>query len=115
MFTNPKIQKFAQDVFMMQLERRGGEDKKRGLDYIKRNTVDGFTRGKVTNVTLRNWFSLLAETRPEYANEDYDALCRDEMGREATNELRFQMRLEIVNLYRHTLEAIQSAGEQARS
>lgn len=115
MFTNPKIQKFAQDVFVMQLERRGGEDKKRGLTYIKRNTVDGFTRGKITNATIRNWVSLLAETHPEYTNEDFDALCRDEMGREATNEVRFQMRLEIVNLYRHTLEAIQSAGEQARS
>lgn len=100
MFTNPKIKQFANDVFAMQLERRGGEDKKRGLAYIKRNIVDGFTRGKITNATLRSWFSLLAEKHPEYVNEDFDSLCRDEMGREATNEVRFQMRLEIANLYR---------------
>lgn len=105
MFTNPEIQRFAQDVFAMQLEHRGGEDRKRGLTYVKRYIVDGFTRGKITNATLRNWFSLLAETKPEgYANKDFDALCRDETGREAINEMRFQMRLEIANLYRNAIQ-----------
>lgn len=104
MFTNPKIKQFAQDVFASQLERRGGEDRKRGLAFIKRNIVDGFGRGKITVGTLRGWFSQLAETQPYYTNEDWDALCRDEQGREAMNELRFQMRLEIANLYRNAVQ-----------
>jgi len=104
MFTNPKIKQFAQDVFAAQLERRGGADRKRGLVYIKRNIVDAFGRGKITVGTLRNWFSQLAEIRPDYTNEDWDALCRDEQGRDAMSELRFQMRLEIANLYRNAKE-----------
>lgn len=105
MFTNPKIKQFANDVFAMQLERRGGEDKKRGLAFIKRNIVDGFNRN-VTNKVLRDWFCILAKTKSEYAIEDFDALCRDEQGREATNEVRFQMRLEITNLYREAMQSL---------
>jgi hypothetical protein len=108
MFTNPKIQQFAQDVFAMQLERRGGKDKKRGLDYIKRNILDAFARGQITNARLREWFITLAESRPDYASEDWDAFCRDEQGRDAISEVRFQMRLEIANLYRVATEQIES-------
>ncbi len=100
MFTNPKIRTFAQDVFNYLLERQGGADRSRGLRYIKRYIVDGFSRGKITIGDLRTWFCKLAETQPEYQCEDWDALCRDEQGREATGELRFQFRLEIANLYR---------------
>src|SRR5205085_4474601 len=100
MFTNPKIRTFAHDVFNYFLERHGGADKSRGLRYIKRYLVDGFGRGKITIGDLRSWFCKLAETQPEYSCEDWDALCRDEQGREATGELRFQFRLEIANLYR---------------
>lgn len=100
MFTNPKIKAFARDVFDYYLERQGGDDSARGLRYIKRNIVDGFNRGKITTGDLRRWFCNLAEVRPEYTSEDWDALCRDEQGRDATGELRFQFRLEIANLYR---------------
>jgi hypothetical protein len=106
MFTNPKIQQFAQDVFAMQLERRGGKDKKRGLDYIKRNILDGLARGQISNSRLREWFVALAESRPDYENEDWDALCRDEQGRDAIGEVRFQMRLELANLYRIQKESL---------
>lgn len=114
MFTNPKIKQFATDVFAMQLERRGGKDRKRGLADIRRNLVEGFARD-VTNATLRDWFAQLAKTRSEYRNEDFDALCRDETGREAMGEVRFQMRLEIANLYRQAHEAIQETEQSARS
>jgi CRISPR-associated protein (Cas_CXXC_CXXC) len=100
MFTNPKIRTFAHDVFNYFLERQGGKDKSRGLRYIKRYIVDGFSRSKITIGDLRSWFCKLAETQSEYNCEDWDALCRDEQGREATGELRFQFRLEIANLYR---------------
>jgi CRISPR-associated protein (Cas_CXXC_CXXC). len=100
MFTNPKIRTFAHDIFNYFLERHGGADRSRGLRYIKRYLVDGFARGKITIGDLRSWFCKLAERQPEYRCEDWDALCRDEQGREATGELRFQLRLEIANLYR---------------
>lgn len=108
MFTNPKIQQFAQDVFAMQLERRGGKDKKRGLDYIKRNVLDAFARGQITNSRLREWFITLAETHPDYSNDEWDMLCRDEQGRDAIGEVRFQMRLEIANLYRNAAKQIEA-------
>jgi hypothetical protein len=100
MFTNPKIKSFAHDIFNYFLERQGGEDKARGLRYIKRYIVDGFSRGKITVGDLRDWFCKLAVIKPEYRCEDWDALCQDEQGRETTGELRFQFRLEIANLYR---------------
>lgn len=108
MFTNPKIKHFAADVFAMQMEKRGGKDAKRGLTFIKKNILDAFGREKFMNARLREWFCLLAETRPSYENEDFDALCRDEQGRDATAELRFQMRLEMMNLYRKQIESLEN-------
>lgn len=108
MFTNPKIKEFARDVFAMQMEKRGGKDAKRGLAFIKKNILDAFGREKFMNARLREWFCLLAETRPDYECEDFDALCRDEQGRDATAELRFQMRLEMTNLYRKQIETLQN-------
>jgi hypothetical protein len=108
MFTNPKIQQFAQDIFAAQLERRGGKDKKRGLDYIKRNILDGLARGQITNARMREWFITLAESHPGYENEDWDALCRDEQGRDAIGEVRFQMRLELANLYRKAVKQVEA-------
>ena len=100
MFTNPKIQTFARDVFDYFMEGKGGRDRARGLAYIKRHVLEPFGRGKVTNNVLRQWFCKLAETREGYRCEDWDSLCRDEQGNDATGELRFQMRLELANLYR---------------
>lgn len=100
MFTNPKIKSFARDVFALYLAEKGGKDQQRGLDWIKKNILDKFRRNEITTGTLRRWFCLLAESKPDYQNEDWDALCRDEQGREVTGELRFQFRLEIANLYR---------------
>lgn len=115
MFTNPKIQTFARDLFDYYLERQGGEDKARGLRYINRYILEKFKRGKITNGDLRRWFCLLAETQPDYRCEDWDALCRDEQGRDAIGELRFQFRLEMANLYREAQQTSAPAEATARS
>lgn len=104
MFTNPKIKSFARDVFDYYLEKQGGKDRRRGLEWIKKNILEKFKRQEITTGTLRRWFCLLAEIKPEYQNEDWDALCRDDSGREMTGELRFQFRLEIANLYREATQ-----------
>jgi hypothetical protein len=108
MFTNPKIRQFARDVFVMQLERRGGKDQERGLKFIKSKILDEFARGQLPNSRLRGWFCLLAESNPSYEGEDWDAFCRDEQGRDAIGEVRFQMRLELANLYRKAIEQFET-------
>lgn len=110
MFTNPKIQSFAQDVFDLYLELKGGDDRARGVAYIKKYILDGFAHRKITTEHLRRWFYKLAETREEYHPEDWDALCRDEQGRDSTSELRFQMRLELTNLYREAMQSLTAAN-----
>lgn len=104
MFTNPKIQEFAKDVFELTLEQRGGKDIKRGLDFINRNIIEKFSRGKVGIVDLRDWFSRLGKNTEKegYENEDWDAMCRNERGQNEIGELLFQFRLEMANLYRKT-------------
>jgi hypothetical protein len=36
-------------------------------------------------------------------NEDWDDLCRDEQGNSVVYEVRFQLRLELANLYRQAI------------
>lgn len=111
MFTNPKIQEFARDVFNKTLEERGGKDTKRGLDFIKRNIVDGFSRGKIGLRDVRGWWARLAEKESaesknreieRYTNEEWDFMCRNERGQNEISEMLFQFRIEIANLYRRT-------------
>ncbi len=106
MFTNPKIKTFASDVFQYYLTNKGGTTPIRGLSWIKRNILEAFGRGKITTGDLRRWFFNLAEIQAGYTNEEWDALCRDEQGRESTAELRFQFRLEIANLYREAAQQL---------
>jgi len=108
MFTNPKIQQFARDVFAMQLERRGGKDQERGLKFIKSKILDEFARGLLPNSRLQDWFCLLAESNSGYEGEDWDAFCRDEQGRDSIGEVRFQIRLELANLYRKAIEQVET-------
>lgn len=103
MFTHPKIRTFARHLFELHLEERGGADRRRGLEWIGSNLLERFRRNEVTTSTLREWFIRLAGVRPGYENEDWDSLCRDEDGREATDELRFQLQLELANLYRRAM------------
>ncbi len=100
MFTNPRIKQFARDVFDDYKERRG-------LARVKRDILDRFRRNEITTADLQRWFCNLAETKEGYANENWDDLCRDENGNNITNEVRFQLRLELTNLYRQATIAEQ--------
>lgn len=100
MFTNPKVKEFARDLFELKLEEHSKIDERKGLDWIKRVIINGFARGKITVALIRKWFGDLSETKEGYTNEDWDTLCRDEWGNLAVGELLFQLRLELVNLYR---------------
>lgn len=110
MFTNPKVKEFAKDVFEITLERRGANDKQKGLEWIKKNILDGFSRGKVTVANLKEWFLNLGEKQGKngYSNEDWDTFCRDEWGNLAVGELLFQTRLELANLHREENENLRS-------
>lgn len=104
MFTNPRIKQFARDVFDDYRERRG-------LARVKRDILDRFRRNEIKTADLQRWFCNLAETKEGYANEDWDDLCRDESGNNATNEVRFQFRLELANLYRQAVAEQQSKSK----
>ena len=94
MLTNPKIKGFAYDIFDYY-------QRERGLPYIKKRILDEFKRGEITTRDLQRWFFNLAEVKEGYTNEEWDNLCRDENGNNVTYEVRFQLRLELVNLYRN--------------
>ncbi|MCL4497886.1 MAG: hypothetical protein M1412_06520 [Deltaproteobacteria bacterium] len=90
-----KIKDFAKDVFDWYVEKNG-EDK------FKRKILDGFKNDKIGNFVLQDWFCNLAEItgKEGYTLDSWDDLCRDENGINNTYELRFQLRLELTNLYR---------------
>jgi len=98
MLTNPKIKSFAYDLF-------GYYQRERGLPYIKKRILDEFKRGGITIGDLQRWFFNLAEVKEGYTNEEWDNLCRDENGNNVTYEVRFQLRLELLNLYRNAVKS----------
>ena len=100
MFTNPKVKEFAKDIFDLKFEERSKIDEQKGLEWIKKVIINGFSRGKITVAVLRKWFLDLGEIKENYKNEDFDSLCKDEWGNLAVGELLFQLRLELANLYR---------------
>ena len=100
MFTNPKVKEFAKDVFELKFAEHSKIDEQKGLEWIKKVIINGFSRGKITIAVLRRWFLELGETKEIYKNEDFDSLCKDEWGNLAVGELLFQLRLELANLYR---------------
>jgi len=90
-----RIKYFAKDVFDWYVEKNG-EDK------FKRKILDGFRNNKIKDSDLQNWYCNLAEItgKEEYTLDSWDDLCTDENGKNDTYELRFQLRLELANLYR---------------
>lgn len=90
-----KIKDFAKDEFDWYV-------KNNGVDKFKRKILNGFKNDKIGNFDLQNWFCNLAEIpgKEGYTLEEWDDLCRDEDGINRTYELRFQLRLELANLYR---------------
>ncbi|MCZ7380505.1 MAG: hypothetical protein O8C64_02865 [Candidatus Methanoperedens sp.] len=93
MFANPKIKSFAKDVLEYYSSRRG-------LNYIKKNILDAFREGKIYTSDIQRWFTNLGEIKEGYTNEEWDDLCRDENGENNLWEIKFQLRLELANLYR---------------
>lgn len=89
------IKLFAKDVFEGYVEKHG-EAK------FKRVILDGFRNNKIKDQHLQQWFCNLAEIpgKEKYTNEAWDDLCRDENGTNRVYEVRFQLRLELANLYR---------------
>lgn len=106
MFTNPKVKEFAEDLFEMVLEKRGGNDKKKGLDWIEKNILNKFSGQKIKVGDLRSWFSQLAKRKEGYKSEDWDTFCRDEWGNLVVSELIFQTRLTLANLFREQTNLI---------
>jgi len=99
MFTHPKVKQFAADVFDFY-------QKHIGLEKFQQRILNGFRRGEITNNRLRGWFIDLAERGYDgYTNEAWDDLCRDENGNDVTFEVRFQVRLELANLYANATDA----------
>ncbi len=93
MFANPKIKSFAKDVFEYYSSRRR-------LNYIKKNILDAFREGKIYTSDIQRWFTNLGEIKEGYTNEEWDDLCRNENGENNLWEFKFQLRLELANLYR---------------
>lgn len=89
------IKEFAKDVFEWYSEKHGTEK-------FKRVVLDGFRNDKIKDSDLQRWFCNLGEIpgKENYTNETWDELCRDDYGKNRTFELRFQLRLELANLYR---------------
>lgn len=106
MFTNPKVKDFAKDVFEMKLEEHSKIDKQKGLEWIKKVIINGFSKGKMNIPILRKWFGDLHEIKGGYSNEDWDTFCRDEWGNLVVSELLFQTRLELIGLYQEKSKEI---------
>lgn len=89
------IKCFAKDVFDWYVEKNGEEK-------FKKKILDGFRNNKIRDSDLQRWFCNLGEIpgKERYTNEAWDDFCRDETGANRTFELRFQLRLELANLYR---------------
>lgn len=70
--------------------------------------LEGFRNNKIRDFDLQNWFCNLAEItgKEGYTLDSWDDLCRDENGINNTYELRFQLRLELANLYRQHRQLI---------
>jgi hypothetical protein len=99
MFTHPKVKRFAADVFDFYR-------KEIGLEKFRQRVLNGFRRGEIDNKRLQGWFIDLAERGYDgYSNEAWDDLCRDENGNSVTYEVRFQLRLELANLYAQATKA----------
>ena len=115
MFTNPKVKEFAKDMFDLKFEEHSKIDEQKGLDWIKKGIINGFSKGKISVPILRKWFGDLHEIKEGYSNEDWDTFCRDQWGNLVVGELLFQARLELISLYQEKLKEIklksQNKGE----
>jgi len=78
----------------------------RGIERLKKDVLGRFDRGQLRLAWLKDVFARLAETDAGFDVENWDEFVRDADGNIVTDELLFQMRLRLANLYRerHTEE-----------
>jgi len=90
------IKQFAEDVYDWYTS-------KHGKDNFHRKILEGFKNNKIPVSRLQQWFCNLAELpgKEHYTNEAWDELCRDENNNNRIYEVRFQLWLELANLYRN--------------
>lgn len=90
----PKIKSFAHDFFNYFIGQQGQE-------RFERRILKAFRQEQIRPRDIEHWFATLAEFIEGYTNEEWDDLCRDEYGKSDVWEVIFQLRLELVNLYRN--------------
>ena len=95
MFTHPKIKAFAKDYFNYFMEKQ-----KRSLRKFELYVLEPFDKGQVTPRIMQDWYCDLAKVKEGYTCEEWDDLCKDDNGNDVIYEVRFQMRLHFINLYR---------------
>jgi hypothetical protein len=97
MFVHPKyskIKSFAHDFFEYYIGKEGKE-------RFEKRILSAFKQGQVKPYTLEDWFATLHEIKDGYTNGEWDDLCRDENGNREVWEVLFQLRLELISLYRN--------------
>lgn len=72
----------------------------RGIERLKKDILGRFERGELRLGWLKEVFARLAETDEGFDVEDWDEFIHDSDGNDVTDELLFQMRLRLANLYR---------------
>jgi len=95
MLTHPKIKSFAEDYFDFCMNTKKYSNRK-----FEKNVLEKFKNNQVSAKTMQDWFCELASDKETYSSEEWDGLCKDENGNEAIYEVRFQLRLHFINLYR---------------
>jgi len=96
---HPKIKQMAQLYFDDYLQRRG-------IERLEKTIIDGFQRTNPNGVRwLRDVYLNLAKEHLGFTTEDWDEFVQDENGQPQANELLFQMRLELANLYREYVKS----------
>jgi len=95
MLTHPKIKAFAKDYFDYFMQKH-----KRSLRKFELYVLEPFEKNQVITRTMKEWYCELAKEKEEYTCEEWDDLCKDDNGNDAIYEVRFQIRLHFINLFR---------------
>jgi hypothetical protein len=74
---------------------------RKGVEHFHKYIIIGFDRTNINGVQwLHDAFLKLAKEHPGFTLEDWDEFVQDENGQPQANELLFQLRLELTNLFR---------------
>ncbi|MDD5090316.1 MAG: hypothetical protein PHQ23_05305 [Candidatus Wallbacteria bacterium] len=89
-----KIKTFAQEFFKHYIDNEG-------LTRFEKRIKPLLLQNQLKPQTIEDWFVSLAGINDGYSNEEWDDLSRDESGNNELWEVIFQLRLELINLYRN--------------